>query len=63
MDRPKPDDAGQEFELSAYKFQPFTGEDREWPNFKKQLVAYLNAKGVSRNQLKKFVSDYRTSEE
>ena len=47
-----------EFKLT-YKFQPFNGEDGEWLHFKKQLISYMNAKGVSRDQLKKYVADFR----
>ena len=47
-----------EFKLT-YKFQPLNGEDGEWLHFKKQLISSMNAKGVSRDQLKKYVADFR----
>ena len=50
-----------EFKLT-YKFQSFNGEDGDWRHFKKQQISYMNAKAVSRDQLKQYVKDYRANE-
>ena len=55
---PKPAPTTEDFKLQ-YKFQMFSGDDADWIGFKRQLISYMNGRGVSRETMKSYVADFR----